>query len=77
MVFFTRHMKAQMKARKICRTEVDECLRLGTISMQPEENDGTGHLQCRMERYICGKNLTVVVAVCDEDPSLILVTAFV
>ena len=37
----------------------------------------TGHLICRMERCVCGRNLAVCVALDDDDPDLIVVTVFI
>ena len=76
-VIFTTHAGAQMKSRKITSLEVYECLRSGTIRRKPEPNEEKGSLECRMERYISGRNLGVVAAISDEDPSVIVVTAFI
>jgi hypothetical protein len=51
-----------------------EVLRLGVINRQPEVNDVKGSLECRMERYCADDNFGVVVALCDEDPMLVIVT---
>jgi hypothetical protein len=37
----------------------------------------TGHLVCRMERYVAGRNLAACVALDDEDPTLLVVTVMV
>lgn len=55
-------------------TEVFECLRQGSIQLVPEEDMKTGHLVCRMERYVAGRNLAICAALDDEDPGLIVVT---
>lgn len=70
------HAKVQMKKRKILQDEVYECVRQGFINLTPEEDMKTGHLICRMERYVCGRNLAVCVALDDDDPDLIVVTVF-
>lgn len=75
-VRLTVHVKGQMKVRKVTTIEVHECLRLGTIRRQPEENEEKGSLECRMERYVSGRDITAVVALCDEDPNLVVVTVF-
>ena len=75
-IFLTVHAQVRMKKRKILQGEVYECLRLGLIRLTPEEDMKTGHLVCRVERYICGRNLEVCVALDDGDPDLIVVTVF-
>jgi hypothetical protein len=74
-VIFTDHIKKQMKARKITNVVVMAVLQRGSIKRTPEPNAMRGSLECRMEYFVAGFNIGVVVAVCDEDPSLILVTA--
>lgn len=75
-VIFTRHASAQMGKRKISTPEVFECLREGTIRRTPEPNNKMGSLECRMERYVAGRELAVVVALCDENPDVLVVTVF-
>jgi hypothetical protein len=75
-VRLTHHAKVQMKARKVAALEIHECLKLGTIRRQPESNEEKGSLECRMERYVSGRDITALVALCDEDPNLVVVTVF-
>lgn len=75
-VFFTKHVKVRMKQRKVTAPEVLDCIRNGTISRAPETSRDGHSLECRMERYVAGRNLGVVVALCDEDPDIVLVTVF-
>ena len=75
-VLFTLHVSVQMRKRKVSSTEVLDCLRLGTLRRVPEPNPGKGSLECRMERYVAGRELAVIVALCDEDPDLVVVTVF-
>ncbi len=77
LVFLSAHAQDQMRARKVLQSEIYECLREGVIALQPEEDMKTGHLICCMERYVCGRNLAVCVALDDNDPDLIVVTVFV
>src|SRR5262245_48513107 len=77
MVVFTTHARQQMKARKVLLSEAIECLRRGSINRTPEPNPAKGSLEVRMEYYVAGRNLRVVVALCDEDPELVLVTVIV
>lgn len=73
-VFLSRHAKARMVSRKIGHATVMDCLRKGSLRRQPEPNTDRGSLECRMERYSGGLNVGVVVALSDEDPSLVVVT---
>lgn len=75
-VFFTKHVKVRMTQRKITAAEVLECIRNGVVSRSPEPSQDSQSLECRMERYVAGRNLGVVVALCDEDPDIVLVTVF-
>lgn len=75
-VVFTRHASVQMGKRKVSTLEVFECLREGTIRRVPEPNFKKGSLECRMERYVTGRELAVIVALCDEDPDVLVVTVF-
>lgn len=75
-VVFTQHMQKRMRERKITHECVLLTLRKGRIKKQPEENLGKGSLECRMEHFCTGRNVSVVVAVSDDYPDLILVTAF-
>ncbi len=74
-VTFTRHATARLREKKITTSMVYECLRQGSLARTPEPNAARGTLECRMDRYTCGRNIGIVVAVCDEDPNLIFVTA--
>lgn len=76
-IFITTHAKGRMRKRHVSVNEVFECLRTGTISRQPEPNPSKGSLECRMQRYIGGRECAVVVALCDEDPTLIVVTVLI
>jgi len=73
-VVFTGHAAQRMKQRAISRACVIECLRRGRLLRQPEPNFGKGSLECRMEHYCAGRNIGAVVALCDEDPSMVVVT---
>lgn len=75
-VVITIHAGVRMRQRKVSSQEVYECLQNGTMRQQPEPNHAKGSLECRMERYVAGRNVAVVAAVCDEDPDVIVVTVF-
>lgn len=74
-IFISQHAKAQMKSRQIGINEVYDVLRHGAIVRPPVANAKKGNLECRMERYVGGRECAVVVAFDDEDPALIVVTA--
>ncbi len=75
-VVFTHHVKLRMKQRKVSVAEVLNVLRRGTIHQQPEPNVLKGSLECRMERYVGGRDCAVVVALDDDDPRLLVVTVW-
>jgi hypothetical protein len=75
-VFFSGHAKVKMRQRKVSALEVLECLREGTIRRVPEPNIKKDNLECRMERYVAGRELAVIVALSDDDPDLLVVTVF-
>lgn len=75
-VLLTVHVKERMAERDVSNIEIFECLRLGTIRRTPESNDETGSLECRMERQVLKRELACIVALCDENPNLIVVTVF-
>ena len=73
-VRFTAHAQTRMSQRAITVPMVLECLRRGVIRRPPEQSIKTGWYECRLERYIAGKNVAVVAAVDEEDPTVIIVT---
>jgi len=75
-VVLTDHAVKRMKARGITNLEVMCVLREGTIRRVPEESADGESLECRMERYVAGRDLAVVVAISDEDPDVVVVTTF-
>ena len=75
-VFLTKHLKVRMAQCKVTAIKVLDCIRNGIISRAPEQSRDGQSLECLMERYVAGRNLSVVVALCVEDPDMILVTAF-
>lgn len=74
-ILFLPHVNAQMRKRKITMDMALETLRRGKINLQPEIDNNTGDLKCRMEFYVAGKNVKLVIAISDTDPNLVLVTA--
>ena len=73
-IFITVHARGRMRQRRISIQEVYECLRQGVLRRTPEPNPGKGTLECRMERYVAGRNCAVVVALDDNHPELLVVT---
>lgn len=73
-VFVTKHAAKKMLERKIPSSVMHTVLKKGVINRQPEQNDGKGNLECRMEHYCAGQTFGVIVAVCDEDPTILIVT---
>lgn len=76
-IIITVHAKHQMKKRKVTTPMLYECLQLGQMLREPEENTRLGTLECRMERYCAGCNCTAIVALDDNNPNLICVTVWV
>ena len=70
----TIHARTRMEQRVITLPMVLECLRRGVIRRPPEQNLKTGWYECRVERYTAGKNVAVVAAVDEAEPSIIVVT---
>lgn len=73
-IVITGHAAARMKKRYIGINEVYDCLRNGMIVRPPKINTDYDTLECRMERYVGGRELAVVVSLDDQDPDLIVVT---
>jgi hypothetical protein len=73
-VVFVNHAHQQMRKRLINRPMVMEVLRMGRIHLPPEPDIRFSGLKCRMERFVSGMNVAVVVAVEYPEPSLIVVT---
>jgi hypothetical protein len=74
-VVFSRHVELRMKQRQILRPEVLEVLRRGRLGRTPEPNLARASLECRMQRFVAGREIGVVVALNDDDPGVLVVTA--
>lgn len=74
-VIFTDHALLRMRQRQVSRAAAVEILRKGVIRREPEPNIRRGTLECRMEYYVAGRNLALVVAVDADDPAVVVVTA--
>lgn len=60
-VLMTDHARKRMKERRITLAMVYEVLRKGNLSREPELNLRHGTLECRMERYMEGRDIAVIV----------------
>lgn len=60
-VFLTDHARKRMKERRITLAMVYEVLRKGNLPREPELNLQLGTLECRMERYVEGRDIAVMV----------------
>ena len=76
-VRFTRHAESRMRLRRVSRMEVIEVLRRGRMNRTPEPNLRFGTLECRMQRFQAGRELGVVAALSDADPSVVVVTVLI
>ncbi len=74
-VIFTHHVLKRMKERAITQEMALNVLRKGSIRRTPEPNAHKGTLECRMEYFVAGRDIGVLVAVDDAQPNLIVVTA--
>ena len=63
-----------MSQRGIVVAMALECLRRGPIRRPPKQNIKTGWYECRMERYPGGKDVSVVAAVEEANPSVVVAT---
>lgn len=63
-----------MKTRQVNRAMVMEVLRMGRMFSLPEPDIRFAGLKCRMEHFVAGMNMAVVVAVEYPEPGLTVVT---
>jgi hypothetical protein len=74
-IVFTNHVRKRMRERQITTPFVVEALRQGRMKRPAEPNIKTGNLECRLDRYVAGREIGVLVAIDDDNPNLIVVTA--
>jgi Domain of unknown function (DUF4258) len=74
-VAFTDHALLRMKKRQITRDMALEVLRKGLLIREPEPNLAKGNIECRMEKFMTGRDIGIVVALSDDDPDLLVITA--
>lgn len=74
LIQITDHAEFRMSERDIALTEVYDVLRSGVIQRPWKKNVEHQSIECRMERYVAGRDLIVIVALADEDDDLVVVT---
>jgi hypothetical protein len=74
-VFITVHARDRMLELGVSDLEVIDGLRHGVIQRPPQLDRKTGHVKCRMEHFGPSRNLAVVAALDEADPSVVVVTA--
>lgn len=74
-MIFTHHALKRMRERYITQEMTLNVLRKGVIRRTPEPNLVKGTLECRMDYFIAGRSMGVVVAIDDSQPDLIVITA--
>lgn len=73
-VAFVKHALTQMRVRQVNRPMVMDVLRMGRMYRQPEPDIRFSGLKCRMEHFVSGLNVAVVVAVDYPESHLVVVT---
>lgn len=73
-VAFVAHAWSRMKTRQVNRPMVMDVLRMGRMFSPPEPDIRFEGLKCRMEHFVAGMNVAVVVAVEYPAPGLTVVT---
>lgn len=73
-VAWTHHADVQMRKRKLNRTMALEVLRLGVFTQPPEPDIRHTGLKCRLERFVAGAQVAVVVSVDYPAPDLLVIT---
>jgi hypothetical protein len=71
---FTKHALDQMRVRHVNQAMAMEVLRMGRMHTPPEPDIRFAGLKCRMEHFVSGMNVAVVVAVEYPEPDLTVVT---
>lgn len=73
-VAWTAHAEQRMRQRKISRGMALEALRLGVMTRPPEPEIRHPGVKCRMERFVAGVQVAVIVYVEHPAPELTVVT---
>jgi hypothetical protein len=77
LVVILDHARDRMLIRGVGINEVYEVLRRGSIVRPWKINTKYDTFECRMERYVGGRELAVGVTLDDADPAIIVVTVIV
>lgn len=73
-IFITDHARDRMLQRNVSDYEVVQCLREGIVQRPPAVDKDTDDLKCRMDYFGSARNLSVIVALDDDQPELIVIT---
>lgn len=76
LIVLTDHAEMRLLQRAITMQEIHDVLRGGCIERPFAIDEEHDSIECRMERYVAGRDLVVMVALVDEDPDLLVITAF-
>jgi Domain of unknown function (DUF4258) len=74
-VAFTKHVLLRMKERRITQDLALQVLQKGLLIHEPEPNLAKGSIECRMQKFMAGRDIGIVVALSDDDPDLLVITA--
>lgn len=73
-VIYTKHARTRMRQRHVNDPMVLEVLRMGGFALPPEPDMKHPGLLCRMQRFVAGMQLAVVVYVEYPSTDLVVVT---
>lgn len=73
-VAWTVHADVQMRKRKLNRMMALDVLRAGTLAKPPEPDMRHPGVKCRMERFVAGVQVAVIVSVEYPAPDLVVIT---
>jgi hypothetical protein len=73
-VFITEHARKRMHQRKVTDYQIIDCLRNGVMQRPATQDIKTRDIKCRMEHFGTSRNISVVVALSDQEPDLIIIT---
>jgi hypothetical protein len=73
-IVITIHARQRMRQRRITDPMLLEALRLGCLSQVPEPDIKHPGLKCRMQRFVAGMDVGVVVYVEHPEPELVVIT---
>ena len=73
-VFILDHAQLRMRERGVNDMEVLACLRQGVVQRPVKVDDKAGEVRVRMDHFGSARNLSVVVAMGDQEPDVLVVT---